>query len=785
MKKIIFAFFIFATVTFTAEKDMEQTIRGAVTDKTTGSPLPSANIVIVGTDPLLGASTDTQGHFRIENVPPGRITVKAMYMGYYPAILRDILVIPGKQVVLDIELEQQVLEMEEISVKGDPGFMPINDMATASARQFTVEETERYAGSRGDVARMASNYAGVSFANDARNDIIIRGNSPSFLLWRLEGVEVPNPNHFAFEGTTGGPVGMLNNNTLSNSDFITGAFPAEYGNALSGVFDLQMRSGNNENFEFLGQTGFNGFELGAEGPINKNSGSSFLANYRYSTLDVMDKLGMDFGTSGIPKYQDFSTKFALPMKNGRVEALGLWGTSEIAILDSEWDDKDFYSQQGTDLYNGSSLTVGGVTYTHFHDSKASSAFRLSGFRQKSWTDIYTIDSTVTRHFIDDDYIENRLSVDYVYNRKLNRKVSSQSGMTIDRMWFDLDGEIYNEEEKRFYQYFNNQRTIGNGTNFMRLYSQWKIKFTDAFTFNSGLHGSYFTLNQTPAIEPRLGVSYSLDPTKRFSLSYGLHSRLQPLSTYYYIDTVVGSHPDETNLDLGFTRAHHVVAGYDHRLSEHMRLKAEVYYQSLFNVPVAPFPSSYSILNTGSEFGIDLEENMVNEGTGKNYGVELTLERFLSHGFYYLLTASLFDSKYKGSDGIERSTQFDNDFVTNVLVGKEFQFNEKNAFFVDAKLAWAGGKRYTPIDLEASRQAGERKLINSKAYSRQHPDYFKLDIKIGYRRSSQNMTQEWQFYVENVTDRDNVLTRQFDENNGTVKTVYQLGIFPMMQYRIYF
>lgn len=785
MKKIIFAFFIFATVTFTAEKDMEQTIRGAVTDKTTGSPLPSANIVIVGTDPLLGASTDTQGHFRIENVPPGRITVKAMYMGYYPAILRDILVIPGKQVVLDIELEQQVLEMEEISVKGDPEFMPINDMATASARQFTVEETERYAGSRGDVARMASNYAGVSFANDARNDIIIRGNSPSFLLWRLEGVEVPNPNHFAFEGTTGGPVGMLNNNTLSNSDFITGAFPAEYGNALSGVFDLQMRSGNNENFEFLGQTGFNGFELGAEGPINKNSGSSFLANYRYSTLDVMDKLGMDFGTSGIPKYQDFSTKFALPMKNGRVEALGLWGTSEIAILDSEWDDKDFYSQQGTDLYNGSSLTVGGVTYTHFHDSKASSAFRLSGFRQKSWTDIYTIDSTVTRHFIDDDYIENRLSVDYVYNRKLNRKVSSQSGMTIDRMWFDLDGEIYNEEEKRFYQYFNNQRTIGNGTNFMRLYSQWKIKFTDAFTFNSGLHGSYFTLNQTPAIEPRLGVSYSLDPTKRFSLSYGLHSRLQPLSTYYYIDTVVGSHPDETNLDLGFTRAHHVVAGYDHRLSEHMRLKAEVYYQSLFNVPVAPFPSSYSILNTGSEFGIDLEENMVNEGTGKNYGVELTLERFLSHGFYYLLTASLFDSKYKGSDGIERSTQFDNDFVTNVLVGKEFQFNEKNAFFVDAKLAWAGGKRYTPIDLEASRQAGERKLINSKAYSRQHPDYFKLDIKIGYRRSSQNMTQEWQFYVENVTDRDNVLTRQFDENNGTVKTVYQLGIFPMMQYRIYF
>jgi hypothetical protein len=143
---------------------------------------------------------------------------------------------------------------------------------------------------------MASNFAGVSGANDARNDIIIRGNSPSGLLWQLEGLNIPNPNHFGSLSSTGGPVSMLNNNVLDKSDFMTSAFPAQYGNALSGVFDLSLRNGNNEKYEFLGQVGFNGFELGAEGPFSKNSKSSFLINYRYSTLALFQQIGINFGT---------------------------------------------------------------------------------------------------------------------------------------------------------------------------------------------------------------------------------------------------------------------------------------------------------------------------------------------------------------------------------------------------------------------------------------------------------------------------------------------------------
>jgi hypothetical protein len=768
-----------------AASDLTQTVRGTIVDATTQQPLPGANVIVLETDPLLGASTDQQGEFRISNVPVGRVSVKVMYMGYHPAYARDVLVYPGKETHLRLELEQKVIEMEEVTVKALPKTEAINEMAMVSARMFTVEETDKYAGSRGDVARMASNYAGVAFSNDSRNDIVIRGNSPAGLLWRLNGVDIPNPNHFAMEGTTGGPVGMLNNNTLANSDFFTGAYPAEYGNSLSGVFDLRMRNGNNDEFEFLGQTGFNGFELGIEGPIDRDQGSSFLGNYRYSTLDVMDKLGIEFGAAGIPRYQDFSGKIAIPLDKGRIDWFALWGTSEIAILDSKDEEKDFYTTEGQDLYNGSTIGASGLSYTRFHNKNTSSRLTLSGTFQETTTDIYKLQAERRQQEIDDNYIEYKASLDYVFSHRFNSQWSLETGLSLDQMGFDLDGLIYDFEDQAYYQYFNNTRSLSTGPLFSQVYSSWKYKHTDDLVTTAGLNVSHFGLNDNLAFDPRLGVSYMLNPTQTLSLAYGKHSRLQWLSTYYYTDVRVGTDPVETNIDLDFTRAHHLVLGYDHVLSTHLRLKLEGYYQYLYDVPVRQIPSSYSILNTGSEFNLALYENLVNDGTGRNYGLELTLERFYTNGLYYLITTSIFDSKYKGSDGKEKSTQFDTDFVSNFLIGKEFPFSDRHTLFFDAKVAWAGGQPYTPIDLEASRAAGELKLDKPKAFSRQHANYFKLDFKLGYRRSSGSITQEWMIYIENLTDHKNVLTRTFDSVSGEIDTVYQLGIFPMMQYRIYF
>jgi hypothetical protein len=298
---------------FTGVAQTTQSIRGKVIDKQSKFPIPGVSVVIVTLNPQKGSVTDDKGEFKLTEVPIGRHDLKVTLFGYTEQLISNILLTSGKEVYLNIELQEQILELEEVKIeteksKGETN----NENSVVSSRTFSIEETSRYAGSRNDPARRAMNFAGVTGASDSRNDIIIRGNSPLGLLWRFEGMDIPNPNHFGTFGTTGGPISMLNNNVLSNSDFITGAWPSQYGNALAGVFDLQMRKGNNQKREYMVQMGFNGLELGAEGPISKKNSSSYLANYRYSTLGIFKALGISFGTSALPQYQDLNFKVNIP-----------------------------------------------------------------------------------------------------------------------------------------------------------------------------------------------------------------------------------------------------------------------------------------------------------------------------------------------------------------------------------------------------------------------------------------------------------------------------------------
>ena len=256
-----------------------QILRGTVLDAGAKAPVIGATVVVVGTEPTLGGSTDTEGRFRLSHVPVGRVQLRVTSIGYEDLFLNEVTVTAGKEVVLDLRLTERLTKLGEVQVvyrRTEDRTVTNNEMATVSARPFSPLDANRYAGALGDPARMAQNFAGVSSANDTRNDLVVRGNSPASLLWRLDGVNVPNPNHFGAQGTTGGPVSMLNNNLLAKSDFLTGAFPAEYANALGAVFDLRLRKGNDERHEFLGQIGFNGLELGAEGPFSKQSKESYL-----------------------------------------------------------------------------------------------------------------------------------------------------------------------------------------------------------------------------------------------------------------------------------------------------------------------------------------------------------------------------------------------------------------------------------------------------------------------------------------------------------------------------
>ena len=348
-------------------QDITSTIRGTCKDIESGAPLEMARVVIYqDSTPLNGAMTDSMGNFRIENVPVGRYNIVATYIQYNPAAMTNVIVNSGKETVLTIEMQESIMDVVEITATERGA--ALNDMATVSTKQFTIEEAERYAGSRGDPARMAANFAGISGTDDTRNDLVIRGNSPLGVVYRLEGVNIPNPNHFAVTGSAGGPVGMLNNKVLANSDFMSGAFPAEFGNGIAGAFDLNMRSGNDERHEYTFQVGNFGAELTGEGPLSKDSHASYLVNYRYATLGFFQQVGIDIGTEAVPEYMDGSFKLNFPGAKGNTFSLfGLGGWSSIDFIDSDnlnEEGRDLYATDEQDETFRSSMGVVGASYLH-------------------------------------------------------------------------------------------------------------------------------------------------------------------------------------------------------------------------------------------------------------------------------------------------------------------------------------------------------------------------------------------------------------------------------------
>ena len=765
-------------------RETVQTFRGRVLDAYTELPLPGATVIITDSDPLRGAATDINGAFRLENLPLGRLDVKVSMVGYQPAQLRNLLLVSGRELVLDIKLEEQVYLLEDVVVRPDiRKDQPLNEMAMVSARSFTIEETERYAGSLGDPSRMAANFAGVSSVSDQRNDIIIRGNSPLGLLWRLEGVEIPNPNHFGSMGSTGGPVSMLNNNLLTHSDFYTGAFPAEYGNAMAGAFDLRMRNGNNQQHEFMGQVGFNGFELGTEGPFSNNSQASYLINFRYSTMEVLHATGMDFGTgAAIPKYKDLSFKLNFPLKKGRLSVFGLGGTNSIAMLDSQDDDSQ-YGFSGTDLYYDNNMGVMGINYMYYFNENARLINTVAVSGIDGSTELFDNGYSLDKPAI----IERLWEVKYTLSSKYSHRFSSRNyfntGLVYDFYDVSYNGKYFHQTHEQYHHYLNN---AGN-MSFARAFAEWRHRFSDELSVTSGLHSSWLFLNNSFALEPRMGMKWEFIPGQSLNFGAGLHSQTQMRALYFgqrLVDTLNLTY-EMTNRDLDFSRSIHLVAGYERLLGKGHRLKTEVYYQYLYNVPVAWRRPEFSLISQGGGYGFMIFDNMENTGTGENKGIELTLEKFLHKGFYYLVTASIFDAGYRGYDGVWRNSAFNNNFVFNALSGYEWQLGSKSLLSVDLKMVYAGGTRYLPIDAERSVEDDGVRYIWGNAYEERFPDYLRLNGRITYRLNGRSVNQEWALDLQNITNHQNIFIQNWNSQTKEINTSYQMGFMPMMTYRIYF
>lgn len=763
-------------------QSLTQTVRGKITDQDSQSGLPGVNVIVMESNPTLGGSTNENGEFRIENVPVGRVSLKISYVGYEDRVMPNVLVSSGKEVLLNIEMRESLTNMKEIVIKANADKSEIaNEMAMVSARGFTVEETKRYAGSLNDPARMVSGYAGVDTDPSGNNSIIVRGNSPKGIQWRLEGIEIPNPNHFSDEGATGGPINALNSQMLANSEFYSGAFAPQYGNALSGVFDMKLRNGNDEQREHSFSIGILGTDITTEGPFKKGGRSSYLLNYRYSTLTLLTDLGiMDF--DGVPKYQDMSFKVHLPTNSlGTFSIFGLGGKSSIIEKLYDEDNEDLLLEQGD--YQADMgvigvtqyLSLGSKAYLQNSVSISTNGSRYLGYEPNSVGDLVQLD--------DSKLDKNSIRATSTWNRKLNAAHNFQVGAIYTHHSFDFFNKYFDEAIDEFVTNQDNTGTAGHYQGFL----SWKYRPWDNLSLVTGVHAHGTTLNEGVSFEPRLGMRWQFRPTQTLTAGFGVHGKMESLTNYFAkIENQEGV-VLQPNTNIGFSKANHYVLGYENRLGGNLLMKIEAYYQKLYNIPVEnDRNSSYSLINQVEWFSDRL---LVNEGKGRNLGMEFTLERYFADNYFFLITGSLYDSKYTAKDGIQRDTRFNGNYVGNVLFGKEFELKSNNSkkkvIGINSKVSLLGARRYTPINLEESILQDDNVLFENRAFTNRGDDIFIANLAISYRIDRKKTSQELKLDIQNVTNNQATLGFYYDDDTDQVESFEQLSLLPVLMYTIHF
>ncbi len=761
-------------------QNVTQTVKGKVFDNETQVPLIGATVVVLGTNPLLGVITDLDGNYKISNVPVGRYNIQINYVGYYPAIVSEILVTSGKEAVINPGLKQSITQMSEVTVKAfSQKDKPINSMASISARSFSVEETQRYAGGVDDPARMVSAFAGITTGNIASNAIVIRGNSPKGVSWRLEGVDIPSPNHFpgANNSSGGGIVTVFSSQMLANSDFFTGAFPAEYGNALAGVFDMKFRTGNNEKREHTFQLGVLGIDLASEGPFKKGSKATYLFNYRYSTFGLIQSLLP--ADAGLPIYQDLSFKLNFPNKLG---SISVWGIGALDNLQkqltsdsSKWESENSRSDLDWKLSMGAAgvtnkLFLGTKTYINTTVAASGTLNRLKAKRID--------DNLIARPNWSFDDNSGKIIFSTFINHKFSKRNTLKTGINYHNLFYNLD---LNSTINNVPETFQNFVKENGYSSFSELYIQSKYDITENLTLNTGINTNYFALNNDFSIDPRLSVKWQLYSKHALSFGFGKHSQLEALKIYLVHKNINGN-KEYPNRALGLSQALHYIVGYDWQITNNIRLKVEPYYQFLYNIPGKP-GSSYSLINFTQEW--TFRDSLTNNSQGKNYGIDVTLERFLNKGYYFLITTSIFKSEYRGGDGIWRSTKFDKRFVANILFGKEFNLKNNKLLGLNGRFTYMGGDRFSPVLMAESIKDKTVYYDDTKAFDMQTPATKYLDITVTYRINKKRYSSVWALQIKNVLGAKNYEGYAYYYKTGTIENKDYAVILPVLSYKIEF
>ncbi|WNJ18376.1 TonB-dependent receptor [Pontibacter sp. G13] len=762
-------------------QDITGKLNGVVIDQQSEAPVPFAQVSLEGTTEAIGTMTDDQGKFSLEGIPVGRHTLKVATPGFEPQLVSEVLVSSGHNPTLRIALKEKSYQLDEVELRPTVEKQKsVNPLSTVSAQQVSMEEANRFAGGFDDPARMVSSFAGVA-SNVGENGIVVRGNSPKGVLWRMEGVAISNPNHFAeVTGFGGGGITALSSKMLANSDFFTSAFPAEYGNALSSVFDLSVRNGNSDEYQHSIQLGMLGLDVASEGPIVKGKQASYLVNYRYSTFGMIDSF-LPADLFGI-QYQDLAFKINLPTKAG---TFSIWGLglldeansvpdTDTSYAEAKWRYQDDWSTENSEL----GTAIGGITHKILVNEKGYVKTVLTANANRINAQNSQLDTTFEQNWVKDrvayDAVDLRLSS--LLNYKFGARHTNRTGVIISHMDYDF----HLQEAPEIGESLETFAEDAGSAQMVQAFTQSSIHLGKV-QINPGIHYLYFNLSDAHSIEPRLGVSYQFHPKHRISAGYGLHSQLEKLS-FYLADIPTDNGIHQLNQDLQPGKAHHLVFAYDAMLNDHWHARVEPYYQALYDIPVVD-NTPFSMINLVDDFFIN--DELVNEGTGTNYGIDFTLERYLHNGWFGLWTLSLFESTYKGGDGIERSTRFNRNVIGNFLIGKEWMIKNKNILSASVKYTYLGGDRRNDI-LEAESLASHSIVEDmTNPFSVQNPASNVASVTFTYRINHRKFASHWSLQVLNVMGAKEYLGYRYNYRDHTLDLNTDVVVVPNLSYKFEF
>ncbi len=755
----LFVFFLASFVVNSLSAQHTSSLRGLIVDAETHLPLQGASVVLSGTGK--GTQTGAGGMYKFDNIPVGRYIVSVSFVGYQTVTIPEVLVESGKEQIINISLTPSKIQLEEATV-----VMPKQDFYN-SAEAITIEQTLRYAATYLDPARAMTSFPGVAAAHDQANGLVVRGNSPNGMQWRLEGVEVVNPNHHSNAGTfsdratqTGGGVNILSTQMLGTSYFLSGAFPAGYGNVLSGVMDMHLRNGNDEKHEFTAQAGLIGFDVAAEGPLSKKSKASYLVNYRYSFTGLLAGMGVDFGGETI-NFQDLSFKLKLPAKKaGEFSLFGVGGLSSN-LFRGDRDSSAWESQKDLlDVVFKNKMGAAGLTHNISIGKRTGiqSVLVYSALMSTRTADSYRDDVLGAAVRESDGLDKSRLSFSTKITHRFSPSHRIKAGVYLTGQ---EDGITLNGRRRSLDGYL------------LEPFATWQWNINSRFTTEAGLHYLGYTMNNTGSLEPRASVRWQVAPKQFLSVSYGRHSQTQSPQTY------LGGVQAGDNRELGLTRAHHFVAGYQHYFRGNVSLKLEAYLQSLSDVPVGLSSSAFSTLNLVE---MQVGQKLRNGGRGRNSGLELTLQKYLTKSYYMIVSGSLYKSEYAGSDGVWRSTRFNGGHTFAFTGGKEFYTKNQSTWGVNLKLTWLGGFRDTPVDAARSSAEGKTVYVDSQSFTIRMRDYFRPDLRVYWKKNREKYSRTLSLDIQNVAGIENDAFSYYDFFQKKIVLQKQLGMIPVLSYR---